>query len=223
MPTSPCGPHVPRIGIRHLQAQGPHAQIRQASIGASLPSGDRTNLRTVGGVDAELQDAQGGAQWKRQDVANLPRAIFHGASTPRAYQVCHGGALISDPTPERLDAARSGIDGARLAPPRSKPDHWGEIHCPSSVVLTYEAGDPINAAAALRDVELRRRAPGAESATTPLFHTPRASRTPTTSSTLCCERPSPTSMTRLRPASTRGTPIAQAWLRLSMQRESTTP
>ena len=168
MPTSPCGPHVPRI--RHLQAQGPHAQFHQASLGVSLPPGDRTNLRTVGDVDVKLRDAQGGAQWKRQDVCNLPRAIFHGASTLRAYKSCYGGVLISDPTPERLDAARSGIDGAQLAPTRSKPDQRGEIHCLSSVVLTYEAGDPINAAAALRDVELRRRVHGAERAATPLFH-----------------------------------------------------
>ena len=42
------------------------------------------------------------------------------------------------------------------APPRSKPDQTGEIHCPFSVVLTYHPDDPINAAAALRDIELRR-------------------------------------------------------------------
>ena len=81
-----------------------------------------------------------------------------------------GGVLIEDPTPAQLRSMRSGIDGARLAPPRSKPDQWGEIHCPFSVVLTYEAHDPINAAAALRDVELRCKVHGAARATTPLFH-----------------------------------------------------
>ena len=41
------------------------------------------------------------------------------------------------------------------SPPRSKPDQTGEIHCPFGVVLTYHPNDPINAAAALRDLELR--------------------------------------------------------------------
>ena len=70
----------------------------------------------------------------------------------------------------QLAAMRSGIDGARLAPPRSKPDQWGEIHCPFSVVLTFEAHDPINAAAALRELELRCKVSGAARASTPLFH-----------------------------------------------------
>ena len=81
-----------------------------------------------------------------------------------------GGVLVSDPTPQQLMAMRSGIDGARLAPPRSKPDQWGEIHCPFSAVLTYDANDPTNAAAALRDIEIRCRVRGAKRAATPLFH-----------------------------------------------------
>jgi len=81
-----------------------------------------------------------------------------------------GGVLIEAPTLAQLRAMRSGIDGARLAPPRSKPDQWGEIHCPFSVVLTYDADDPINAAAALRDIEERCQTPAAERASTPLFH-----------------------------------------------------
>ena len=62
-----------------------------------------------------------------------------------------GGVLIKSPTTAQFRSMRSGIDGARLAPPRSKPDQWGEIHCPFAMVLTYDESDPINAAAALRD------------------------------------------------------------------------
>ena len=51
-----------------------------------------------------------------------------------------GGIAISHPTPAQLAAMRPGVDGARLAPPRSKPDQTGEIHCPFSVVLTYQPG-----------------------------------------------------------------------------------
>merc|ERR1712185_894091 len=65
---------------------------------------------------------------------------------------------------------RPGRDRALLAPPRSKPDQWGEIHCPFSVSLTYEEHDPENAAAALRDIELRTNCASASRATTPLFH-----------------------------------------------------
>ena len=81
-----------------------------------------------------------------------------------------GGVLVEAPTVAQLDSMRSGIDGARLAPSRSKPDQWGEIHCPFSVVLTYEAHDPINAAAGLADIERRCQIPASERATTPLFH-----------------------------------------------------
>ena len=38
-------------------------------------------------------------------------------------------------------------------PPRSKPDQWGETHCPFPVRLTYETTE-LNPAAALRDLEL---------------------------------------------------------------------
>ena len=63
-----------------------------------------------------------------------------------------GGVPISHPTAAQLGAMRSGRDGARLAPPRSKPDQTGEIHCPFPVYLTYDT-DHINAAAAILDIE----------------------------------------------------------------------
>ena len=49
-------------------------------------------------------------------------------------------------TPEQLRNLRPG-DCAFVAPPRSKPDQWGEIHCsfPVVYVFTYDAD---NAAAA---------------------------------------------------------------------------
>ena len=86
-----------------------------------------------------------------------------------------GGVLIESPTHQQLVSSqlrtmRSGVDGARLAPPRSKPDQWGEIHCPFSSVLTYDAHDPTNAAAALRDIEERCKVPAEARASTPLFH-----------------------------------------------------
>eukprot|EP00900_Chrysochromulina_parva_P016920 jgi/Chrpa1/25229/Chrysochromulina_OHIO_Genome00027958-RA len=80
-----------------------------------------------------------------------------------------GGVAISHPTAAQLAAMRPGVDGARLAPPRSKPDQTGEIHCPFSVVLTFHPDDPINAAAALRDLELRVGRFVTNRSTTPLF------------------------------------------------------
>jgi hypothetical protein len=69
----------------------------------------------------------------------------------------------------KFNSPRRGCgDYARLAPPRSKPDQWGEIHCPHPVTLTYY-DEPGNAAAALREIELQCD-PSADRATTPLFH-----------------------------------------------------
>ena len=65
-----------------------------------------------------------------------------------------GGVYITKPTRSQLMSMRPGIDGARLSPPRSKPDQMGEIHCPIPVTLTYELTE-LNPAAALRDIELR--------------------------------------------------------------------
>ena len=79
------------------------------------------------------------------------------------------GVVHIHPTPELLRGLVTGRDAALLAPPRSKPDQWGEIHCPFSVVLTYE-DTPENAAAALRDIELRTQCPRGERESTPLFH-----------------------------------------------------
>ena len=80
-----------------------------------------------------------------------------------------GGVVVTDPSPSMLARLRPGLDGALLAPPRAKPDQWGEIHCPFPAMLIYRTDD-VNAAAALRDVELRSHCRGAARQTTPLFH-----------------------------------------------------
>ncbi|KAL1503440.1 hypothetical protein AB1Y20_011928 [Prymnesium parvum] len=79
-----------------------------------------------------------------------------------------GGVLLTDPAPAHLHALRPGLDYAMVAPPRSKPDQWGEIHCPFPVTLTYDVDTP-NAAACLRDIELRTPCTGAARHRTPLF------------------------------------------------------
>ena len=63
------------------------------------------------------------------------------------------GVIVKDPTVEQLRSLRPG-DCAFVAPPRSKPDQLGEIHCPFPVVYAFNY-DADNAAAALRDIELR--------------------------------------------------------------------
>jgi hypothetical protein len=81
---------------------------------------------------------------------------------------CIAGVIISDPTAAQLMALRPGIDYACVQPPRSKPDQWGEIHCPFPVILTYgtEAANP---AAGLRDIELAAPCHGVEREARPLF------------------------------------------------------
>ena len=81
---------------------------------------------------------------------------------------CIAGVIIVNPTAAQLMALRPGVDYACVQPPRSKPDQWGEIHCPFPVILTYgtEAANP---AACLRDIELAAPCQGAERETRPLF------------------------------------------------------
>eukprot|EP00966_Prymnesium_polylepis_P042482 986981-Prymnesium_polylepis.1 len=61
-----------------------------------------------------------------------------------------------------------GVDGVAVTPPRSKPDEWGEIHCPFTIFLML-TGDPNCACAALRDIELGIPCPAAERDVFPLF------------------------------------------------------
>ena len=77
------------------------------------------------------------------------------------------GVIIKDATPEQLRRLRPG-DCAFVAPPRSKPDQSGEIHCsfPVVYVFNYEAD---NAAAALRDIELRHPCHGVEREARPVI------------------------------------------------------
>ena len=76
--------------------------------------------------------------------------------------------VVADPTDAQLDSMVHGRDRAEVAPSRSKPDQWGETHCPfaAPLVLGPEAD---NAALWLRDLEKRTPCHGAARRTTPLF------------------------------------------------------
>lgn len=102
----------------------------------------------------------------------LAEWVFH--SSGEIMYICRSdlwwrinGVIVKDPTPEQLRNLRPG-DCAFVAPPRSKPDQWGEIHCsfPVVYVFTYDAD---NAAAALRDIELRHPCHGAQREVTPVI------------------------------------------------------
>ena len=81
------------------------------------------------------------------------------------------GKFITHPTRAELASLVSGRDVAFVAPPRSKPDQWGETHCPFPVVLTFDDADDINPAACLRDIELRYGIDAESRAAAPLFAT----------------------------------------------------
>ena len=79
------------------------------------------------------------------------------------------GVAVVDPTREQLLNMRPGRDQAALAPARSKPDQWGEVHCPFPITFTL-GDEPCNPAAALRDIELRCGCHGEARRSKPLFH-----------------------------------------------------
>ena len=78
------------------------------------------------------------------------------------------GVLYAVPSATLLRSLAPARDCALVAPPRAKPDQWGEIHCPFPVTLTFSA-DADNAAAALRDIELRVLCATGEREAVPLF------------------------------------------------------
>ena len=78
------------------------------------------------------------------------------------------GIPVADPTSQQLAALVPGRDVAQLAPPRSKPDQWGEIHCPFPVTLGFDSS-PDSGASALRDLELRASCHGLAREATALF------------------------------------------------------
>ena len=51
---------------------------------------------------------------------------------------CIDNLMIAAPSRAQLLNLRPGQDSAVVFPPRSKPDQWGETHCPFPVRLTYE-------------------------------------------------------------------------------------
>ena len=81
---------------------------------------------------------------------------------------CIDNVMVAAPTRAQLLNLRPGRDSAVVFPPRSKPDQWGETHCPFPVRLTYETTE-LNPAAALRDLELRTGVQVTDRDSRPLF------------------------------------------------------
>ena len=81
---------------------------------------------------------------------------------------CIDNLMVASPTRAQLASLTPGRDSAVVFPPRSKPDQWGETHCPFPVRLTYETTE-LNPAAALRDLELRVGAHVTDRDSHPLF------------------------------------------------------
>ena len=79
-----------------------------------------------------------------------------------------GGVVVVDPTPAQLAQLKPG-DCALLAPPRSKTDQFGEVHCPFPSAILFDPTKPCNAGADLRDIELEQPCRGGARASTPLF------------------------------------------------------
>uniref|UniRef100_A0A7S0Q9S7 Tyr recombinase domain-containing protein n=1 Tax=Coccolithus braarudii TaxID=221442 RepID=A0A7S0Q9S7_9EUKA len=78
------------------------------------------------------------------------------------------GTLYTSPPPALLRALVPGRDCALVAPPRAKPDQWGEIHCSFPATLTFSA-DAENVATTLRDIELRAPCAAGEREAVPLL------------------------------------------------------
>jgi hypothetical protein len=77
------------------------------------------------------------------------------------------GVLISEPTAAKLDLLRHG-EFVMLALCASKPDQFGEEHCPFPSVLPFDVV-PSSAAAAVASIERETPCHGAARRTTPLF------------------------------------------------------
>lgn len=160
----PAGPEAPSCPRRALELLTPEGRARL------IDWLDQMRLDLLGLRD-QLREGTNPADVRRRRPAPIAvgQSEFEPWATFESLVWSIGGVLIKSPTTAQFRSMRSGIDGARLAPPRSKPDQWGEIHCPFAMVLTYDESDPINAAAALRDVEIRQAVPENRRATTPLF------------------------------------------------------
>lgn len=78
-----------------------------------------------------------------------------------------GWVILTDSTRAQIMALRSG-DFVGLLPPRSKPDQWGEVHCPFPVILSIH-DEFANAAVSLRDIKLLVPCDANTRSSTPLF------------------------------------------------------
>ena len=102
----------------------------------------------------------------------LAEWVYHNSATIMYHvrgDLCWriNGRIVTDPTAAQLHGLQVG-DAALLAPPLTKPDQTGEIHCPFPASIAFDHS-PENGAAALRDIELRCPCHGAERATRPLI------------------------------------------------------
>jgi hypothetical protein len=77
------------------------------------------------------------------------------------------GVLLTEPTSAQLGLLRPG-DFVLLAPCASKPDQFGEEHCPFPSVLPFDA-TASSAALAVAAIERERPCHGSARLTTPLF------------------------------------------------------
>ena len=100
-------------------------------------------------------------------VAHASGEIMYLTYASVSYVV--NGVIYVEPTRTVLLRMTSGRDHINVVPPRCKPDQWAEVHCPFPIKLTFRA-EPMNAASAIRDIELRFPCEGALRATTALFH-----------------------------------------------------
>ena len=79
-----------------------------------------------------------------------------------------GGVWYRAPSEEQLRGMQPGRDGCSITPSRSKPDQWGEIHCPFTIFLVLST-HPEDACGAVRDIELQSPCAEAYRQNTPLF------------------------------------------------------
>ena len=77
------------------------------------------------------------------------------------------GVPCADPSASQLRAMRPG-DVILVAPPRSKTDQFGEIHCPFPSAIPFST-DVNSAGFIIREIELTRPCRGAARESTPLF------------------------------------------------------
>jgi len=114
------------------------------------------------------------AGFRKAELTVRSGASFAARSISRAnlvWRFANGDGTFRDvanPSAARLRALRAG-DYALVRPPPSKTDQWGTVFGNQFVFLPFDASDPANAAAALRDYELAFPLGGRPRSSVPLF------------------------------------------------------